>query len=204
MPVSAYMALAFVFGFIPNKLMMMQCVYTVHSNRWINTTSKRPGAWRGKGKDGRGGERGKGEEGGSSSFALGRKRQLGAYGKIDTTASTCLFGEDGSAEWRIADAVVIGRSDAEHVILLRSVVFHRVRRRADVAGDLQPVLARRTAALDDVVNVRHQRVVRQLSGQPRQPSPTFITYLFILLLIIIIITIILHAKSYKQNSTASM
>jgi len=28
MPVSAYMALAFVFGFIPNKLMMMMMIYT--------------------------------------------------------------------------------------------------------------------------------------------------------------------------------
>jgi len=41
MPVSAYMALAFVFGFIPNKLMMMMMICVVLSLRYELTDDER-------------------------------------------------------------------------------------------------------------------------------------------------------------------
>jgi len=89
-----------------------------------------------------------------------------------------LFGEDGSTKRRVADAVIVAGTDAKHVVFLRPVVFHRVRRVPDVSSNFEPVLAGRTSPLDDVVNVRRQSVVRQLPGQPRQPCTNISNFYF--------------------------
>ena len=84
---------------------------------------------------------------------------------------TWLFGEDGGAERRVADAVLVGGSYAEHVVLLGSVVVHRVPRATHVRRHLQPVLTGRTPALHHVVDLSQQGVVGQLARQPRQSAP---------------------------------